>query len=199
MGGNQYGNTRARVRERVGEIISINKIKIPHDHRVRNLDPIANSGANLNCLCMNIPRDYDKWIKSIRALLPDGNNINAHIQRQMNMDELPEQAKTAYKFNNTQEPLMSIPVLCDNRCTVTFTKHSVHVNKDRKNINRLQRTIHQTVEISTSWKHPTIRTTGRTTNQCNYTRCNHGWYPQLLTSKHEYSNKEHAPERHTEK
>ena len=50
----------------------------------------------------------------------------------MKMDELPEQAKTAYKFDNTQEPLMSIPVLWDNGFTVTFTKQSVHVNKEKK-------------------------------------------------------------------
>ena len=29
---------------------------------------------------------------------------------------------------------MSIPVLCDNRCTVTFTKKNVLVNKDKKTI-----------------------------------------------------------------
>ena len=66
------------------------------------------------------------------ALLPDWNNINAHIQCQMKMNGLPEQSKTAYKFDNIQDPLMSTPVLCGNGCTVPFTKQSVHVNKDRK-------------------------------------------------------------------
>ena len=42
---------------------------------------------------------------------------------------LPEQSKIAYKFNGIQEPLMYIPVLCDNGCTVTFTKQIVQVNK----------------------------------------------------------------------
>ena len=50
------------------------------------------------------------------------------------MDGLPEQSKTAYKFDKIQEPIMSIPVLWDNGYTVTFTKHSVPVNKDRKKI-----------------------------------------------------------------
>ena len=50
------------------------------------------------------------------------------------MDWLPEQSKTAYKSDNIQDPLMSIPVLCDNRCTVSFTKQSVHVNKEGKKI-----------------------------------------------------------------
>ena len=52
----------------------------------------------------------------------------------MKIDGLPEQAKTAYKFDNIQDPLISISVLCDNGCTVIFTKQSVHVNKDRKTI-----------------------------------------------------------------
>ena len=50
------------------------------------------------------------------------------------MDGLPEQSNTAYKFDIIQETLMSIPVLCDNGFTGIFTKHSVHVNKDRKQI-----------------------------------------------------------------
>ena len=109
-------------------------MNISHDLRVRNLDPIADSGDTLNFLCMNSPSDYDKRIEPIRALLPDGNKINAHFQCQIKMDRLPEQLKTVYKFDNIQDTLMSIPVLCDNRCTVTFTKQSMHVNKDEKTI-----------------------------------------------------------------
>ena len=176
MGGNPYRKPRVWGRERVGEIISNTtntKINISHDLRVRNLDPISDTGSTLNCLCMNSPSDYDKQIEPIRALLPDWNKINAHIQYQMNMDGLPGQAEKAYKSDNIQEPLMSIPVLCDNRCTVIFTKQSVHVNKHGKNINRLQRTSHQTMEFSTRWKHHTIGTSGRTMNQCNSTISNH--------------------------
>ena len=109
-------------------------MNISHDLRIRNLDPIADSGATLNCFCMNSTSDYDKGIEPIRALLLDGNKINAHIQCQIKIDGLPEQLKAAYKFNNTQEPLMPIQVLCENGWTVTFTKQSVHVNKDMKNI-----------------------------------------------------------------
>ena len=83
---------------------------------------------------MNSPSDYDKRIEVIRALIPDGNKIDAHIQCQIKIDGLLEQSKTAYKFDSIQEPLMSIPVLCDNGFTVTFTKQSVHVNKDGKKI-----------------------------------------------------------------
>ena len=109
-------------------------MNIFHNLRVGNLDPIADSGANLNCLCINGPINYDKQIEPIRALLPDGNKINEHIQCQIKMDGLPEQSKTAYKFDNIQEPFMSIPVLCDNVCTVIFKKQSVHENKDGKTI-----------------------------------------------------------------
>ena len=70
---------------------------------------------------MNSPRDYDTRIEQIRALLPDGNKINAHIQCKIKMDGLPEQSKIAYKFNGIQEHLMFI-FMCDNRCTVTLKK-----------------------------------------------------------------------------
>ena len=109
-------------------------MNISHDIRIRNLDLIADSGATLKCFCMNSPSNYDKQIEPIRALLTDRNKINTHIQCKIIMDGLPEQLKTPYKFDKIQEPLMSIPVLCDNRCTVKFTKQSVHVNKYGKTI-----------------------------------------------------------------
>ena len=77
-------------------------MNIYHDLRVGNLYPIADSGATLNCLFMNSTSDYEKQIEPIRALLTYGNNINAHIQYQIKMDGLPEQSKTAYKFDNIQ-------------------------------------------------------------------------------------------------
>ena len=50
------------------------------------------------------------------------------------MDGLLEQSKIAYKLNGIQELLMSIPVLCDSGCTVTFTKRTVQVHKDGKTV-----------------------------------------------------------------
>ena len=50
------------------------------------------------------------------------------------MDGLLEQLKIAYKIDNIQEPLMLIPVQCDNGFTVTFTKQTVHVKKYGKNV-----------------------------------------------------------------
>ena len=78
---------------------------------------------------MNSPSDYDKQIEPIRSLLPYGNKISAHIQCKIKMDGLLEQSKIAYKFNVIQEPVMSISILCDNGCTVTFIKQTVQVNK----------------------------------------------------------------------
>ena len=101
-------------------------MNISHCIQVRNVYPIADSGVTLNCLCMNSPSDYGKQIEPIRALLPDGIKISAHIQCKINMNGIPK------KFNGTQELLMSIPVLCDNGCTVTFTKRTVQVHKDGK-------------------------------------------------------------------
>ena len=109
-------------------------MNISHDLRVRNLYPIADSGTTLNNFFMNSPSDYEKRIKPIRALLPDGNKINAHIQCQIKTDRLPEQLKTVYKFDKITELLMPIPVICDNGYTFTFTKQSVHVNKEGETI-----------------------------------------------------------------
>ena len=50
------------------------------------------------------------------------------------MDGLLEQSKIAYKFNGIHEHLMSIQVLRDNGCTVTFTKRTVQVNKYGKTV-----------------------------------------------------------------
>ena len=61
-------------------------------------------------------------------------NKSTHTSNAKNIYGLTEQSKIAYKFDNIQDPLMSIPVLCDNGCTVTFTKQSVHVNKYGKKI-----------------------------------------------------------------
>ena len=110
------------------------KMNISNDLRVRNLYPIVDSAATLNCFCMSIPSDHDKQIKPIRALLPDGNKISTHIQCKIKMDGLPEQSKISYKFNGIHEPFMSIQVLCDNGCTVTFIKRTVKVQKDRKTL-----------------------------------------------------------------
>ena len=107
-------------------------MNISHNLQVRNLDPIADSGG-IFFWCMNSRSDNDKQIEPIRDLLPDGNKISAHIQCKIKMNGLPEQLKIAYIFNGIQQPLMSIPVLCDNGCTVTFTKHTVQVNKDGEN------------------------------------------------------------------
>ena len=63
---------------------------------------------------MNSPSDYYQQINPIKAHLPDGNKIEAHIQCQMKMDGLPENTKKAYKFKNMLEPLVSIPALGDN-------------------------------------------------------------------------------------
>ena len=134
IGGNLYDKPRAWGRERVGEIMSNTKMNISHDLQVRNLYPIADSGANLNCLCMNSPSEYYRQIETIRALLPDGNKISTHIQCKINMDGLPEKSKIAYKFNGIQELLMSIPVLCDNRCKFKFTKRTVQVHKEGQTV-----------------------------------------------------------------
>ena len=66
--------------------------------------------------------------------MPDGNKIEEHIQCQEKIDEIPDNAKNAYKLKNMQEPLVSVPVLCDNGFEGTFTKQNVQVSKGGCNI-----------------------------------------------------------------
>ena len=47
----------------------------------------------------------------------------------MKMGGMPDNTKRAYKFKNTQEPLASINVLCENGGKVKFTKQNVQVSK----------------------------------------------------------------------
>ena len=63
---------------------------------------------------------YDQQINPIKTQIPDRNKIEADIQCQMKMDGLPDNVKKAYEFKKMQEPLVSIPVICDNGCEVTF-------------------------------------------------------------------------------
>ena len=83
---------------------------------------------------MNSPSDYDQQIKPIREKITDRNKIEAHIQCQMKMDGLPDNTKKAYRFKNMQEPLVSVPVRCDNVCEVTFTKQHAQVSKGGLNV-----------------------------------------------------------------
>ena len=83
---------------------------------------------------MNSPSDYYQQMKPKRAQLPERNKVEAHIQFQMKMGRLPNNAKKAYKFKNMQEPLVSISMLYDNRCEVTFTKQNIQVSKGGRTI-----------------------------------------------------------------
>ena len=83
---------------------------------------------------MNSTSDYDQQINPIRSQLPDRNKIEAHIQYQIKMDGLPDNAKKAYKFKNMQEPLVLIPMLCENECEVTSTKQHVQVSRGGRSI-----------------------------------------------------------------
>jgi hypothetical protein len=46
--------------------------------------------------------------------------------------ELSTKAKTAYKFNEMKQPLLSIPLLADDGCKINLTAENIEVVKDNK-------------------------------------------------------------------
>jgi hypothetical protein len=64
----------------------------------------------------------------------------------LNIPELLTKAKTAYKFNEMKQPLLSIPLLADDGCKINLTKDNIVVVKDNRVILEGKR-----YKISTLW------------------------------------------------
>jgi hypothetical protein len=63
--------------------------------------------------------------------------------------EVSTKAKTAYKFNEMKQPLLSIPLLADDGCKINLTKDDIVVVKDNKIILEGKRD-----KVSTLWMIP---------------------------------------------
>jgi hypothetical protein len=50
----------------------------------------------------------------------------------LDIPELSIKAKTAFHFNEMQQPLLSIPLLADDGCKINLTKDNIVVTKDNK-------------------------------------------------------------------
>jgi hypothetical protein len=69
--------------------------------------------------------------------------------RQLNIPELSIKAKTAYQFNEMEQPLLSTPLLADDGCKINLTKDNIVVTKDNKIILKGIRD-----KVSTLWMIP---------------------------------------------
>ena len=71
----------------------------------------------------------------LKATQPDGTKIQATVECELDMDNIPQNERKAHKFpmlagNN----LISVAQLCDVGCEVTFYHEKITVTKDRKEI-----------------------------------------------------------------
>jgi hypothetical protein len=67
----------------------------------------------------------------------------------LDIPELSTKAKTAYKFNEMKQPLLSIPLLADDGCKINLTADNIEVVKDNKIILKGKRD-----KVSTLWMIP---------------------------------------------
>ena len=75
-GGNQYNKLSHRGHEKIGETCrTIKRNTCSYNICLTSRDPIADSGATLNYLCMHSTSYYDQQINMIRAQLLNGHKI----------------------------------------------------------------------------------------------------------------------------
>ena len=71
--------------------------------------------------------------EEINVGVANTNTMNSVTTRQLQLaTELPPEAQKAHGFNEMERSLISVPVLCDADCTVTFKKQNVQVIKNNK-------------------------------------------------------------------
>jgi hypothetical protein len=100
-------------------------------HFFPNEDNEKNSHNNIEVVCAN----NETMISQATSIL--------------NIPEPSTKAKTAYKFNEMKQPLLSIPLLADDGCKINLTKDNIVVVKDNKIIVEGKRD-----KVSTLWMIP---------------------------------------------
>ena len=69
----------------------------------------------------------------LKSTQPDGTKIQATAERELNMNNIPQNARKAHKFPMLAgNILISVAHLCDAGCEVTFYQDKVTVTKDSK-------------------------------------------------------------------
>ena len=62
--------------------------------------------------------------------IPNGETMQTSAELILNLPKLPPNARTAYLLPGLAHNLLALPQLCDNGCTVTFTKKGVEASID---------------------------------------------------------------------
>jgi hypothetical protein len=66
----------------------------------------------------------------IEVVCANNQTMESVATTQLNIPELSMKAKTAFHFNEMEQPLLSIPLLADDGCKINFTKDNIVVTKN---------------------------------------------------------------------
>jgi hypothetical protein len=76
---------------------------------------------------------------SIEVVCANNQTMISQATSILDIPELSTKAKTAYKFNEMKQPLLSIPLLADDECKINLTADNIEVVKDNKIISKGKR------------------------------------------------------------
>jgi hypothetical protein len=111
---------------------------------------------------------------NIEVVCANNQTMISQATTALDIPELSTKAKTAYIFNEMKQPLLSIPLLADDGCTINLTEDNIVVVKDNKIIKRKKRQGDHTLddpnqasqkETATSTR-PTSSTISTCSQQC---------------------------------
>jgi hypothetical protein len=68
----------------------------------------------------------------IEVVCANNQTMNSVATTELDIPELTNKAKTAYHFNEMEQPLLSIPQLADDGCKINLTKDNIVVTKNNK-------------------------------------------------------------------
>jgi hypothetical protein len=86
---------------------------------------------------------------NIKVICANNQTMISQATSILDIPELSTKARTAYKFNEMKQPLLSIPLLADDGCKINLTKDNIVVVKDNKVILEGKRD-----KVSTLWMIP---------------------------------------------
>jgi hypothetical protein len=86
---------------------------------------------------------------NIKVVCANNQTMISQATSVLDIPELSTKAKTAYKFNEMKQPLLSIPLLADDGCNINLTADNIEVVKDNKIILKGKRD-----KVSTLWMIP---------------------------------------------
>ena len=79
----------------------------------------------------NENHDYNSH-NNIEVVCANNQTMISKATTILDIPELSTKARTAYKFDEMKQPLLSIPLLADDGCKINLTKNNIVVVKDNK-------------------------------------------------------------------